>query len=115
MSDLSQQNCVPCRGGTPPLSPAEVEAALIDLAGWDVQVKDGVPRLMRTFIFMNFRDALAFADRVGLEAENQDHHPALLVEWGRVTVSWWTHRIGGLHQNDLIMAARTNRIFESQA
>ena len=67
--------------------------------------------LTRQFKFKNFVQALAFANRVGDLAEQQDHHPAILVEWGRVTVSWWTHVIGGLHQNDFISAAKTDQLY----
>jgi 4a-hydroxytetrahydrobiopterin dehydratase len=77
---------------------------------WERREVDGVPRLERTFRFPDFAAALAFTDRVGALAEEQGHHPALLTEWGRVTVSWWTHKIGGLHRNDFVMAARTDAL-----
>jgi 4a-hydroxytetrahydrobiopterin dehydratase len=73
--------------------------------------RDGVKRLERTFGFRNFAEALAFTDKVGERAEVEGHHPALLTEWGRVTVTWWTHKIGGLHQNDFIMAAKTDELY----
>ena len=63
-------------------------------------------------MFGNFVDALAFTNRVGQIAEEEDHHPALLTEWGKVTVSWWTHKIRGLHRNDLIMGAKTDELYE---
>jgi 4a-hydroxytetrahydrobiopterin dehydratase len=77
---------------------------------WQVVERDGIPRLERVFKFPNFAAALAFTDRVGALAEAEGHHPALLTEWGRVTVTWWTHKIGGLHRNDFIMAAKTDRL-----
>jgi 4a-hydroxytetrahydrobiopterin dehydratase len=70
----------------------------------------GVPRLQRTIKMENFRDALLFANRIGDMAEAQGHHPRLIIEWGQVTVEWWTHDVGGLHQNDFIMAAKTNDV-----
>jgi 4a-hydroxytetrahydrobiopterin dehydratase len=73
--------------------------------------RQGIKRLERTFRFDNFAQALAFTDRVGEQAEEEGHHPALLTEWGKVTVTWWTHKIKGLHQNDFIMAARTDGLF----
>jgi 4a-hydroxytetrahydrobiopterin dehydratase len=73
---------------------------------------DGVKRLRRSFAFEDFAQALAFATRVGAAAEQEGHHPALLIEWGRVTVDWWTHAIGGLHRNDFVMAAKTDELFE---
>jgi 4a-hydroxytetrahydrobiopterin dehydratase len=73
--------------------------------------RDGIPRLERVFKFKNFAQALAFTNQVGALAEAEDHHPAILTEWGKVTVSWWTHKIKGLHQNDFIMAARTDGLY----
>jgi 4a-hydroxytetrahydrobiopterin dehydratase len=70
-------------------------------------------RLEKSFKFENFTQAMAFASRVAQAAEAEDHHPALLTEWGRVTVTWWTHRIKGLHRNDFIMAAKTDELFGS--
>jgi 4a-hydroxytetrahydrobiopterin dehydratase len=69
---------------------------------------------MRAFKFKNFTEALAFTDQVGEIAEEEGHHPALFTEWGKVTVRWWTHKIGGLHENDFIMAAKTDRLYDSE-
>ena len=77
---------------------------------WQLVEVDGVKRLMREFRFVDFAQALAFTDAVGEIAEEEGHHPALLTEWGRVTVSWWTHKIRGLHRNDFIMAAKTDAL-----
>ena len=74
---------------------------------------DGIKRLRRVFAFPDFGQVLRFTDRVGGLAEQEGHHPALLTEWGRTTVSWWTHKIGGLHRNDLIMAAKTDQLYRS--
>ena len=78
---------------------------------WEVLEVDGVKRLRRVFTFADFSQALTFTDRVGGLAEEEGHHPALLTEWGRTTVTWWTHKIGGLHRNDFIMAAKTDELF----
>lgn len=90
------------------------EAALNSLAAnlddWTINRSTDVLRLEKTFRFSNFASALAFTDRVGELAEQENHHPALLTEWGKVTVSWWTHSLGGVHRNDVIMAARTERL-----
>jgi 4a-hydroxytetrahydrobiopterin dehydratase len=75
---------------------------------WMVVEKDGVQQLVREFTFKDFAQALAFTNRVGAIAEEAGHHPALLTEWGRVTVSWWTHKVRGLHRNDFVMAAKTD-------
>jgi len=73
---------------------------------------DTIKRLTRNYDFKNFAEAIAFTNRVGDLAESEAHHPALLTEWGRVTVSWWTHKIRGLHVNDFIMAAKTDALSE---
>jgi 4a-hydroxytetrahydrobiopterin dehydratase len=78
---------------------------------WTVYQVDGINRLERVFTFKNFAQAIAFTDQVGALAEAEDHHPAILTEWGRVTVTWWTHKIRGLHQNDFIMAAKTDELY----
>ena len=79
---------------------------------WQVVAEAGINRLVRIFKFKNFREALAFTNGVGELAEAAGHHPAILTEWGRVTVSWWTHKIKGLHKNDFIMAARTDNLLK---
>jgi 4a-hydroxytetrahydrobiopterin dehydratase len=78
---------------------------------WQVVERDGIKRLQRVFTFKDFAQALEFTNRVGRIAEEEGHHPAILTEWGRVTVAWWTHKIRGLHQNDFIMAAKTDRLY----
>ena len=108
--ELTGMRCVACRGGEPTLTDAEIAAYHGQVPDWDVIEVDGIKRLRRVFRFPDFASALWFTDRVGALAEEQGHHPALLTEWGRTTVSWWTHKIGGLHRNDLIMAARTDAL-----
>jgi 4a-hydroxytetrahydrobiopterin dehydratase len=110
MSGLKELECVPCRGGVPPLDELQIALFMPELTGWHVIQVDGITRLQRTFILKNFAEALAFTNKVGVLAEAEDHHPALLTEWGKVTVTWWTHKIKGLHQNDFIMAARTDAL-----
>jgi 4a-hydroxytetrahydrobiopterin dehydratase len=81
------------------------------LPHWSLIEVHGVDHLQRVYTFANFVQALEFTEKVGLMAEEQGHHPALLTEWGKVTVSWWTHKIAGLHRNDFICAARTDRLY----
>jgi 4a-hydroxytetrahydrobiopterin dehydratase len=101
---LAEMTCVPCRGGTPALAPAERQELLHRLgAGW--RIVDG-HHLEKEFAFRNWKGAMAFANLVGEVAEQQGHHPDLLVSWGRVTVTLFTHAIDGLHRNDFILAAR---------
>jgi 4a-hydroxytetrahydrobiopterin dehydratase len=110
MEDLRQFKCVPCRGGEPPLDAGQVTELYPGVPEWQVIEVDGIQRLQRVFKFKNFAQAMDFTDKVGMLAESEDHHPALLTEWGKVTVTWWTHKIKGLHRNDFIMAAKTDAI-----
>ena len=112
---LDQQKCVPCRGGEPALRPEQIRELMPEVAEWELVKRDGVDTLERTFRFRDFAGALAFTARVGAEAEAEGHHPSLLTEWGKVKVTWWTHKIKGLHRNDFIMAARTDRLYSGAA
>lgn len=113
MSALANLNCVPCRKGAPRLSSEEIARSMADLPMWQMMEYDSIPRLVHVFKSKDFSSALAFANKIGEIAAAEDHHPVLLVEWGRLSVSWYTHTIGGLHQNDLIMAAKTDQLYQS--
>ena len=110
MNNLSQMKCVACRGGEPTLTDVQIADLQPQVPEWQVKAVDGVKRLERVFKFKNFVEALVFTDKVGAAAESEGHHPLIVTEWGRVTVQWWTHKIGGLHQNDFIMAAKTDEL-----
>ncbi len=110
MAGLTQATCVPCRGGIPSLDHAGIAALKPQVADWDVVDVDGVRRLRREFKFADFKSAMAFAVAVGELAEREQHHPDLHVAWGKVVVEVWTHKIGGLHENDFILAAKTDVI-----
>jgi len=111
MGRLGAEQCVACRPDAPRVGGAELAALTKEVPEWTITEREGIPRLERAFTFPSFADALAFTNRVGAIAEAQGHHPALLLEWGRVTVSWWTHAINGLHRNDFIMAAKTDALY----
>ena len=113
MTELARGKCEPCRRGAPTVTAAEMAELTPQVPDWRVMEVDGVPRLERVFEFPDFAQALAFTNRVGEIAEEEGHHPALLTEWGRVTVNWWTHKIRGLHRNDFVMAAKTDEVFAS--
>jgi len=113
MADLEQMKCTACRGDEPALSDEQIASLLIQVPEWEVVVQDRIKRLERTFTFEDFKTALAFTNQVGALAEAADHHPTIVTEWGRVKVTWWTHKIGGLHTNDFIMAARTDAAYAS--
>jgi len=111
MAQLHQMQCVACRKGEPKVTEEEIAEFGPQIPDWRMVMVDGIDRLERTFSFPNFVEALAFTDKVGELAEAEGHHPALLTEWGKVTVTWWTHKILGLHRNDFIMAAKTDRLY----
>ncbi len=110
MEDLTSRICEPCRIGAPKVTEAEIEALKPQVPDWEIVTRDGVDQLERVFAFDDFAAALAFTTRVGELAEREGHHPVITTEWGKVTVRWWTHKIGGLHENDFIMAAKTDRL-----
>lgn len=112
MSDLSQMKCVACRPDSPRATEREMKEWLPQIPEWRVIERDGEPQLTRTYKFKDFAEALAFTNRVGELAEQEDHHPALLTEYGAVTARWWTHAIKGLHRNDFIMAAKSDELYK---
>jgi 4a-hydroxytetrahydrobiopterin dehydratase len=103
MSELASRQCVPCRGGVPPLTAEEIRPLLSQLDGWQVVNEH---HLRKEFKFGNFREALAFVNRVGELAEEQGHHPDICFGWGKVEVTIWTHKINGLTESDFILAAK---------
>ena len=110
MVELSQQSCEACRADAPRISEAELKTLMSEIPDWSPVVVDEIMRLTREFSFKNFEQAMAFSNGVGDIAEAEGHHPAILTEWGKVTVTWWSHKIKGLHKNDFIMAARTDEV-----
>ncbi|WP_410499408.1 4a-hydroxytetrahydrobiopterin dehydratase [Chitinibacter sp. S2-10] len=111
MSDDFQQKCEACRAGAPQVSDEELPGLIRAIPDWTPVVVDGVLQLRRVYQFKNFAQAWAMCDRVAALAEEVGHHPALLLEWGKLTVSWWTHKIGGLHKMDFELAAKTDSLF----
>lgn len=107
MSELATKNCVPCRGGVPPLAGKELDEFARQVPGWKVV---GGHHITRTFAFPDFRQALAFVNKVGDLAENQGHHPDILLSWGKAEVTTWTHKINGLTESDFILAAKIDRL-----
>jgi 4a-hydroxytetrahydrobiopterin dehydratase len=113
--ELDKMKCVPCQGGVSTLTDSEIAQLHPQVSLWSVVKRgnDGIKRLERSFDFENFAEALAFTNKVGEIAEKEGHHPDILTEWGKVTVMWWTHKINGLHQNDFVMAAKTDSLYNS--
>lgn len=109
---LIHKNCVPCRGGVPPLKGEAIGKLLREVSGWDVVQEH---HLVKRFRFKNFRTALDFVNAVGELSEQEWHHPDLALAWGRVDVKIYTHKIDGLNQNDFILAAKIDRLYSSAA
>ena len=103
--------CVACRRDAPTVTDAEIAELQPQVPGWEITEEEGIKKLSRVFPFDDFAKALAFTNALGELAEEEDHHPALLTEWGRVTVTWWTHKIRGLHRNDFVMAAKADELY----
>lgn len=111
MEPLTEMRCVACRRGAPSVTDAEIAGFQPQVADWELAELDGIKRLRRAFSFDDFAQALEFTNKVGELAEEEGHHPALVTEWGKTTVTWWTHKIGGLHRNDFVMAAKTDVLY----
>ncbi len=110
MEPLTRQSCVACRRGAPQVTEAEIAELRPQVPEWELVELDGIKRLRRVFPTGDFAQALGLTTRIGELAEAEGHHPALLTEWGRTTVTWWTHKIRGLHRNDFVMAAKTDEL-----
>ena len=111
METLTQMKCVACRKDAPTMTDSEIAEFHSQVSDWHIVELDGIKRLRRVFVFDDFAQALHFTNKVGELAEEEAHHPALLTECGRTTVTWWTHKIKRLHRNDLIMAAKTDGLY----
>jgi 4a-hydroxytetrahydrobiopterin dehydratase len=110
MSSLADKTCVPCRGGVPPLTGkdlADIHSQLPESAQWNIVNEHHIGR---TFKFPDFKSALAFVNRVGQLAEEQGHHPDILLAWGKVEITTWTHAVNGLTESDFILAAKIDRL-----
>jgi 4a-hydroxytetrahydrobiopterin dehydratase len=105
---LADRECIPCKGGVPALTAAEIAPLLDQLDGWSAQLGH---HLTKTYAFTDFRSALAFVDRVGAMAEAQRHHPDIWLAWGKVRIDIWTHKIDGLTESDFVFAAKCDRLF----
>lgn len=115
MEELASLHCSPIDANAPRLGKREISDLKPQLPDWEIRQQQGEPRLEKTFRFDDFDQALAFTDRVGALAKAEDHHPAILTQWGEATVSWWTHKINGLHKNDFIMAAKTEETYRRRS
>jgi len=115
VGELANERCTACRRDSPHVTEAELQALKTQVPGWTFVERESIPRLERVFRFKNFAEALSFTNRVGALAEAASHHPAILTEWGQVTVTLWTHKIRGLHRNDFVMAAKIDSLVPADA
>ncbi|HEY5571673.1 MAG TPA: 4a-hydroxytetrahydrobiopterin dehydratase [Anaerolineales bacterium] len=113
MDDLKSMDCARVKGEEATLTEEEIKEYKSQIPDWEIVEENGVKRLRRAYKFRNFREALAFTNKIGELAEEQDHHPQIITEWGKVTLSWWTHVVDGLHLNDFIMAAKSDQAYKS--
>jgi 4a-hydroxytetrahydrobiopterin dehydratase len=112
---LYREKCTACRRDSPHVTEEEIKEFHPQVPDWQLISDGGIPKLDRGFRFRNFEQALAFTNAVGQLAEAEGHHPKLTTEWGRVEVTWWTHKIRNLHRNDFIMAAKTDQLYQELA
>lgn len=110
MSALANSPCQACNADSQALSADEQRELLKQLSGWHINLIEGVAQLRKNYDFKNFRQALALTNSIGALAEAENHHPELTTSWGKLSVSWWTHSVQGLHRNDFIMAARCDAL-----
>lgn len=110
MTALSQASCEACRIGAPKVTEAEAQELMQQIPDWKLIEVDDIQQLERQYKFKNFVKAMEFANQLAELAEAEGHHPGILVEWGKVTVTWWSHSIKGLHNNDFVMAAKTDTL-----
>lgn len=114
MSTLTNEKCTACRRDSPQVSESEIQELKPQVLDWTLVERESIRQLERVFRFRNFADALSFTNRVGALAEAEGHHPAILTEWGQVTVTLWTHKIRALHRNDFVMAAKIDSLAPAQ-
>ncbi|MBU2870769.1 4a-hydroxytetrahydrobiopterin dehydratase [Colwellia sp. E2M01] len=107
---LTSAFCIACNSNSEPISATEADKQLALIPNWHIKTRDNIMILEREFTFKNYKLAWTFANKVSTLAESEGHHPAILLEWGKVTVTWWPHTISGLHQNDFICAAKTEQL-----
>ena len=112
--ELSMDKCEACNIDAPSLSDDEIKKLQPQIPSWSIiEDEEEVKRLICAFAFKDYDESLNFTNIVAKLAEEEDHHPEIILEWGKVTVSWWSHKIKGLHHNDFICAAKTDKLFNS--
>ena len=110
MESLTSQKCVACKADAPKVTDDEMVEFIKEIPDWQPLNEDSILKLRKVFDFDDYSQAVRFSNQVADFAEREDHHPSILLEWGKVQVTWWTHKILGLHKNDFIAAAKTDRL-----
>lgn len=112
MEKLENMKCEACKVGAPTVTPEEIQMFMPSVPKWLISEEDNINKLVREFKFSSYKECIDFTVKIGEIAEKENHHPAILTEWGKVTVSWWSHKIKGLHKNDFVMSAKTDILYE---
>ena len=109
MNDLSSQSCEACQIDAPKVPQDQIQILLSEINGW-VLIEEPINKIQKVFSFKSYKDSVDFSNKVASLADDEDHHPQIVLEWGKVTVIWWSHKIKGLHKNDFICAAKTDKL-----
>ena len=109
MNDLSSQSCEACQIDAPKVQQDQIQILLSEINGW-VLIEEPINKIQKIFSFKSYKDSVDFSNKVASLADDEDHHPQIVLEWGKVTVIWWSHKIEGLHKNDFICAAKTDKL-----
>lgn len=109
MNDLSSQSCEACQIDAPKVPQDQIQILLSEINGW-ILIDEPINKIQKVFSFKNYKDSVDFSNKVASLADDEDHHPQIVLEWGKVTVIWWSHKIEGLHKNDFICAAKTDKL-----
>ena len=113
MSDLASSNCEACRIDATKVSDDEANILLKEIDNWDL-IHEGVKQLKKTFSFSSYKESLDFSNKVAKMADREGHHPTIILEWGKVTIFWWSHKIEGLHKKDFVCASKTDLIYDTK-
>ena len=109
MNDLSSQSCEACQIDAPKVPQDQIQILLSEINGW-VLIDEPINKIQKVFSFKSYKDSVDFSNKIASLADDEDHHPQIVLEWGKVTVIWWSHKIEGLHKNDFICAAKTDKL-----
>jgi 4a-hydroxytetrahydrobiopterin dehydratase len=109
VNDLSSQSCEACQIDAPKVPQDQIQILLSEINGW-VLIEEPINKIQKIFSFKSYKDSVDFSNKVASLADDEDHHPRIVLEWGKVTVIWWSHKIEGLHKNDFICAAKTDKL-----